>query len=282
MSLRNAWLVPGTVLAVTRAGGGAFCTNWSGAGSVRRHDDLRVTVRARDEFAILIGQQQRHVVDIEVSQDDAQHFEACAFTSAQLPIAPATEPLAVLPSSILPVLTALTSRILHVFAQEHLVRGMRGIGLVLVDERGRGVFVLRHAVDHGDRRACQRHEIGAVVGGIRRPSSPMPSSALTMPSGPKIIQRVVRLQRDVHGAVAALGDEIEAMIEELAEEGHPGIEARRQADVGRLVRDGLEVGVGRIRQLAVCSGSVNVTPASTGVMPGWSASNCASDSGLPR
>ena len=41
------------------------------------------------------------------------------------------------------------------------------------------------------------------------------------------------------------------MIEELAEEGHPGVEAGRQADVGRLVRDGLEVGVGERQRLRI-------------------------------
>ncbi|MCY1425859.1 hypothetical protein D3C76_405340 [compost metagenome] len=55
-------------------------------------------------------------------------------------------------------------------------------------------------------------------------------------------QRIVRLQRDEHRAAAALGHQIEAMIEELTEEGHPGIEWCRQTHVRRLVRNekGLE------------------------------------------
>ena len=123
---------------------------------------------------------------------------------------------------------------------------------------------------HHGRRARQRHEL-QVRGFVR--SSPVPAT----PSGPSVIQRIVGLQRHVHGAVAALGDEIEAMVEELAEERHPGIEAGRQADVGRLVGDGLEIGVGGLADRP--SGSARSVGA-TGFMPGWSSSNCASDSGL--
>ena len=50
-------------------------------------------------------------------------------------------------------------------------------------------------------------------------------------------QRIVGLQRDVDRARAALGDQVEAMVEELAEIGHPAVEARRQADIGRLGGD---------------------------------------------
>jgi hypothetical protein len=51
-----------------------------------------------------------------------------------------------------------------------------------------------------------------------------------MPSFPAN-QRVVGLQRDVDRAVAALGDEVEAMVEELAEERHPRVERRGQARI---------------------------------------------------
>ena len=50
-------------------------------------------------------------------------------------------------------------------------------------------------------------------------------------------ERIIRLQRNKDEAVAALGDEVEAMIEELAEEREPGIERRRQAGVWRHVRE---------------------------------------------
>ena len=51
------------------------------------------------------------------------------------------------------------------------------------------------------------------------------------------VQRIVRLQRDEHGAAAALVDEIETVIEELAEQREPRVERGRQADVRRDVGD---------------------------------------------
>src|SRR5262249_24432274 len=47
----------------------------------------------------------------------------------------------------------------------------------------------------------------------------------------RVKERVVRLQRDPDGAVVALGDEVEAVVEELAEERHPGVERRRQTRI---------------------------------------------------
>ena len=66
------------------------------------------------------------------------------------------------------------------------------------------------------------------------------------------VQRIVRLQRNEHRAAAALVDEVEAMIEELAEEGEPPVEWRGEPGIRRHVVD-LEVfhkvGVGRpVRQ----------------------------------
>ena len=106
--------------------------------------NLRITVRARDEFAVLIGLQQRHVVDIEVGQDDAEHLEGLRLDFG--PVADRAGDGTARRAAVEHLASAdgVTSSIQHVFAQEHLVRGMRGIGLVLVDERGRGVFVLRY------------------------------------------------------------------------------------------------------------------------------------------
>jgi hypothetical protein len=50
------------------------------------------------------------------------------------------------------------------------------------------------------------------------------------------IERIVRLQRDEDGAAAALVHQVEAVVEELAEQREPGIERRREAAVGRGVR----------------------------------------------
>ena len=48
-------------------------------------------------------------------------------------------------------------------------------------------------------------------------------------------ERIVGLQRDEHGAVAALLHQVEAVVEELAEEHEPQVEGRGQALVGRHV-----------------------------------------------
>ncbi|MCY1426906.1 hypothetical protein D9M71_427350 [compost metagenome] len=118
------------------------------------------------------------------------------------------------------------------------MRRVRAVSLVLVDERRGGVGVLVDIVASAQDTvrsrlvggAGQHHEVG------RRPFH---------------VQRIVRLQRNEHGAGTALGDQVEAVVEELAEEGHPGVERRRQAfvrcDVGEeehvLVVVGVELAV---------------------------------------
>ncbi len=50
-------------------------------------------------------------------------------------------------------------------------------------------------------------------------------------------QRIIGFQRDIDLAVARLGNKVKPVVEELAEEGHPSVEGRRQADIGRQVGD---------------------------------------------
>ena len=52
--------------------------------------------------------------------------------------------------------------------------------------------------------------------------------------------RIIRRERDHHGAIAALVHEIETVIEELAEERHPCVERRGQAEVWLDVRNVLD------------------------------------------
>src|SRR5262245_27797440 len=52
-----------------------------------------------------------------------------------------------------------------------------------------------------------------------------------------MIERIIWLQRNEDRARTTLGHEIETMIEELTEEGHPGIEGRGDAEVRRHIRD---------------------------------------------
>ena len=53
----------------------------------------------------------------------------------------------------------------------------------------------------------------------------------------RVVERVVRLERDVDGAVVALGDQVEAVVEELAEQREPAVVGGRQPLVGRHVRE---------------------------------------------
>src|SRR5262245_3837738 len=116
----------------------------------------------------------------------------------------------------------------RILAQEYLMRRARRIGLVLIDKWRGGILLLVNVVgraedtvgpwQHG--RASFDHEIGAVIPGIR----------YAVRSG--IEQRIVGLQRNKNEAITALSDKVEAVIEELAEEGEPGIERRRQAKIG--------------------------------------------------
>ena len=100
-----------------------------------------------------------------------------------------------------------------VFTVEHLRGSIRRIGLVLVDERRDLVDRLAVGIQ---RRARQRHEVRVAT---------------------RHIQRIIRLQRHVDRAEPALADEIEAVVEELAEDRHPAVEWRRQTRVRRDVRD---------------------------------------------
>ena len=110
-----------------------------------------------------------------------------------------------------------------VFAQEHLVRFVRCIGLVEVDPRRRVVARLADVVGGSEDavrawqigRAGQDHEVGGAA---------------------RDIQRIIGLQRDEHRATSALIDHGQAVIEELAEDSHETIERRGAAQIGHDVR----------------------------------------------
>ena len=60
------------------------------------------------------------------------------------------------------------------------------------------------------------------------------------------IEQIVRLQRNEHGAAAAFVDEVEAVIEELAEQREPRVERRRQGIIDSLLLRSLPSGIARI------------------------------------
>ena len=125
---------------------------------------------------------------------------------------------------------------LGVLAQEHLMRRVGGVRLALVDERRDGVGAVVDVVG----RAQDAVRAGQ-VGGPRQDHEVV-RAALH-------VEGVVGQQGDEHRAAAALADEVEAMIEELAEQRHPGVERRGEAGVRRDVVDEQALGVagGRVR-----------------------------------
>ena len=116
------------------------------------------------------------------------------------------------------------------------MRRVRGVGLVLVNERRGGVdgfvagvvgglvdqsqgvvqqdAVSARAIDLGG--TGQHHEVGSAACDV---------------------QGVIRQQRHEHRAITAFGDQVKAVVEELAKDGHPAVEGWRQADVGRQVEN---------------------------------------------
>ena len=187
----------------------------SGAG-----DKLRPTVGPSYEVAIRVGVDQGYATDILVGQHNAQQIERL-----RLDVGPCGH-AAVHALDKLTGGNRLACCVERVFAQERLMRGMRGIGLVLIDERGRVVgrivvLVLDGALDH--------HELQTGIGDL--------VAGLGNAIGADRDQRVVRLQRDDHHLGRAL-DEIEPVVEKLTEEDEPGVEAGRQTLVWCGVGDG--------------------------------------------
>ncbi|MNF49664.1 hypothetical protein D3C84_309430 [compost metagenome] len=111
---------------------------------------LRHAVRPADEVAVRIGCQQRHVVHVGVGQVDAEnvtglgldHFpgrHAAIFAGAIIGGAEQAIGAKVAVGNQAPRCYRIARRVEHVFAQEHLMRGVRAVGLALVDERRGGV-----------------------------------------------------------------------------------------------------------------------------------------------
>ena len=98
------------------------------------------------------------------------------------------------------------------------MRGMRRIGLVLVDKGGRGVdgtAIVEAFVDADRRRIVAEDAICSRRRGGARQHHEIQGA------GRGAVERIIRLQRDHHRAIAALVDEVEAVIEELAEQREP-------------------------------------------------------------
>ena len=179
-----------------------------------RHD-LRQAVGARDEISVEVGGQQGHARDVAVCELDAEDGAGLS-----LDVRPGRG-AAVLAFQHLAGGDRLA--VAHYeFAQEHLMRLMGGVQLVQVNPRRGLVDMVADVVGRahdavGARQvggARQDHEVGRAAGNI---------------------ERVVRHERNIDRATAALANEIEAMVEELAEQGHEAVVRRRE--VRHHVRD---------------------------------------------
>ncbi len=190
------------------------------------HDDLRIAVGTAQEAAILVGCEQRHVGDIGVGELDTQHF--CGLL---LDIGPRREP----PRIAFEQMTGCDRTpvaVEHVFAQEDLMRRVRSVGLVLIDERRRRVVVLLDIVGGAE------YAVGSRL--VRCPCD----DDEVVGAGRRIVERIVGLERNEHDAVAALADEVETVVEELAEQREHRVERCRDALVRRDVRNEHGTGVG--------------------------------------
>ena len=211
-----------------------------------RHDLREAGIRVRDELAILVGQQERDVEDVLIVERDPEHrLRLCLDLR---PVGKATRGTVEEPAGR----NGLAGCVEHVLAVEHLVRRVRRVRLVLVDERrrlvGRLVDVVGASVRRGRVRVPDDPIRSGLVGGAGQRHEPQVGRKVVRSAGDAVLaldQRIVRLERDEDGAALALVDQVEAMVEELAEEREPRVVRRREARVRRGVRDEERVRVAR-------------------------------------
>ena len=177
---------------------------------------LHEAIGAGDEVAIGINEHLRDGVHVHVVELDAQQIEGLSLhirPGGQAVIGTTEQSAGGLGFAIHEL----------ILAMEHLGCSVGGVGLVLVDPGGDFVddFAVRIHIGAG-----QRHEIGGAASDV---------------------QLVIRLKGDVHGALATLIEQVEAVVEELAEQRHPGVERRREAFIGGHVGQ-IHRGAGEVAQ----------------------------------
>ncbi|MNQ77861.1 hypothetical protein D3C85_927540 [compost metagenome] len=195
-------------------------------------DDLGEAIGATLEATVFVRGQQRQVGDIRIAQVDAKLFSRLLLdirpggqaTAGAIEHASGRhgnqQRLAISIELELPVGIELWHH--FVFPQEHLVGSVRGIGLVLIDERRGLVDVFANVVLGTEYTvgawlvggAGEHHEVGVGVG---------------------VVKRIVRFQRDIDSAAATLVDQVQSMVEELAEDGHPRVVGRGNPFIRRYV-----------------------------------------------
>ena len=123
-------------------------------------NDLRKTCRIGNEVAVGVGAQQGHRADVLVGQEDAKHL------GLFLDLTPGRHAARLCTTAFDEVTSSvwLAIRTHRILAQEHLVGGVRRIGLVLVDERRRGVdgaHVIGAFINQESKRIVAKNTIGA-------------------------------------------------------------------------------------------------------------------------
>ena len=163
-------------------------------GGINRAHQLYEAVGTGDEVSVGINDQLRNREHVLVIELDAEHVFGLGFhlgPGGQAVIGTTEQSAGGL---------GLASCIELVLAVEHLGGGVRGVGLVVVDPRSDFVDGFAIGIHVG---AGQRHEVGGA---------------------PLHIEGVIRLEGDVDGAFAALIEQVEAVVEELAEQHHPAVD----------------------------------------------------------
>ena len=218
------------------------------------HANLRKAVCSRNELAKSVRLQQRNIVHVMVAELDAQHRDGLI-----LHVSPGRNTLLSGAIQQLAGRHSLAIGIQHILAQEHLMRGVRRVGLVLVDERRGLVVVLADVIGSTKdpvrprlvRGPREHHEVRAVVGRAANTVQAQPvicadsdvticihyGCTINNAIGTEVVKRVIRLKGHDHCARSALVHEVKAVIEELTEQREPAVERRRQAFVGRNVGD---------------------------------------------
>ena len=203
-------------------------------GAVEQHQ-LGQTVGPRDEVAVEIREDHRHVAHIGIREVDAEQGAGLGFHLCPVGDGSGHGPIEELAGATHPTC-------LHrIGPQERLVGWMGGVGLVLINPGCGGVVVGANIV--GGSQHSIRPRLQAGQGG--------PGEGHEIGGAARHKKGIVRSQGDDHAALAAFGDQAEAVIKELAENGEEGVVRGRQTDVRRNVGDE-EAAVGRHRRCGPC------------------------------
>ncbi|MNZ20390.1 hypothetical protein D3C78_374450 [compost metagenome] len=197
------------------------------------HHHLREAIRALDEVAVGVGGQQRDAAHIGIGQVDAEEIAGLGLDhrpgghAADFHVVAGAKAAVWAQVAVGDQATGghrLAIGVELVGTQEYLVRRVRAVGLVLVDEGRGGVPGFLGIVGGADN---------TIVSGTGELGGSGQDQEVGRAARDE--QRIVRLQGDEHHFVAALGHQVQAMVEELAEEGEPGVERRREPFVRRGV-----------------------------------------------